>query len=121
MLVLRCCCRFHRSLRGSLIDPAPFLSNRNRAFWMGLSASGRTVGTLHCDCSATWRAITRAGTVAITPGSLPRTTCVPVPASPNTLFPIGVEPEVSAPTPMSTAGAASRGIAAAKETCSGTN
>jgi hypothetical protein len=38
---------------------------------------------------------------------------VPVAASPNRLFPIGVEPEVSPHTPMSTAGAASRGIAAA--------
>src|SRR6266705_3237365 len=35
----------------------------------------------------------RPGTVAFTRGSLPRTTCVPFAASPNMLFPIGVEPE----------------------------
>jgi hypothetical protein len=105
-----------RSLQGS---PFPaLLSGQNRAFWAGLSASGRTVGTLHCDCSATWRVVNRVGTVAFTLGSPPRTTRVLVAASPNTLFPRGVEPEVSAPSPMSTAGAGLRGIAAAKETCS---
>src|ERR1700687_1159464 len=68
-----------------------------------------------------WRVINRPGTVVFTPGSLPRTTCVPVAASPTTLFPIGVAPEVSPLTPMSTAGAGKRRITAAKETCSGTN
>ena len=91
---------------------------RNCAFWVGLSASGRTLGALHCDYRATSRFMNRAGTFAFTLGALPRTPCVPAAASANTLFPIGVEPEVSAPSPMSTAGAASRGIAAAKETCS---
>src|SRR6266851_4460564 len=36
-----------RALQGSPF--APFLSSRNQAFSMGLSASGRTVGALHCD------------------------------------------------------------------------
>src|SRR6266496_3476425 len=40
-----------RTLQGSLF--APFLSSRNRAFWAGLSASGHTVGALHCDYVAT--------------------------------------------------------------------
>jgi hypothetical protein len=75
-----------------------------------------TATTVRLDAS-----LNRPGTVVFTPGSLSRTTCVPVAASPNTLFPIGKEPEVSPDTPMSTASAGSRGIAAAKETCSGTN
>src|SRR5438128_12547992 len=41
-----------RALQGSPL--APILSSRNRAFWTGLSASGRTAGTLHCDYRATW-------------------------------------------------------------------
>ena len=40
-----------KSLQGSPF--APFLSSRNRAFWVGLSASGRTLGALHCDYSVT--------------------------------------------------------------------
>src|SRR5258705_11653606 len=40
-----------RALQGSSL--APFLSSRNRAFWAGLSASGHTVGALHCDYVAT--------------------------------------------------------------------
>ena len=100
---------------------AAFLPSLNRAFWAGLSASGRTVGALHCDYGATWRVINRPGTFAFTTRVASQDDLCARRCLPNTLFPIGVEPEVSAHTPMSTAGAGSRGIAAAKETCSGTN
>ena len=43
-----------KSIKGTQGSPfAPFLSSRNRAFWAELSASGRTVGALHYDYSAT--------------------------------------------------------------------
>jgi hypothetical protein len=104
-----------RALQGSPL--ARFLSSRNRAFWVGLSASSRTAGALIATAG---RRRDRPPRYRPHTWSLPRTPCVPVAAS-ATPFPIGVVPEVSPLTPMSTAGAGSRGIAAAKETCSGTN
>ncbi len=78
------------------------------------SHSGRTPLRLPCDFALHKpRRYFRIHTWGASQDALCAGRCLP-----NTLFPIGVEPEVSAPSPMSTAGAGSRGIAAAKETCS---